>query len=158
MKTNTTLIIILVTFLSLVGCKSTISLDDMQKQKSKAMSELTSAKKEVVELADMKEKYSLDIRKEQINTLEKRQKQLNKDIKSVKSVESTSAQKGANTMVDNLKSENDKLSTKVSNLKSIKQEDWSSAKDSINREFSRLEKHIQELTSNIEALDKMDVE
>ncbi len=122
------------------------------------MSELTSAKKELIELADMKEKYSLDVRKEQVKTLEKRQKQVNKDIKSVKNVESTSAQKGANTMVDNLKSENDKLSKKISNLNSIKQEDWSSAKDSINHEFSRLEKKIQQLTSNVEVLNKMEVE
>ena len=158
MKTNTTLIIILVAFLSLAGCKSVISLDDMQKQKSKATSELSSAKKEILELADMKEKYSLDIRKEQVKALEKRQKQLNKDIKSIKSVESTSAQKGANTMVDNLKSENAKLSAKISSLNSIKQENWSSAKDSINQEFNLLEKHIKELTSNIEELDKMEIE
>ena len=158
MKTNTTLIIILIAFLSIAGCKSTVSLDDMQKQKTKAMNELSSAKKELLELADMKEKYSIDIRKAQVKSLEKRQKQISKDIKSVKNVETTSAQSGAKTMVDDMKIENAKLSKKITNLDSIKQEDWAAAKDSINREFDRLEKHIQEITSNVEALNKMEIE
>src|SRR5690554_1096375 len=110
MKTNTLITILLLTFLTFTGCSSSVTLQDMQKQKSKAISNLEAAKKELLELANMKERYSLDFRKEQIKTFEKRQKQINKDIKSVSNVESSSAQSGANTMIDNLKEENEKLS------------------------------------------------
>lgn len=98
----------------------------------------------------MKERYSLDFRKEQIKTFEKRQKQINKDIKSVSNVESSSAQSGANTMIDNLKEENEKLSESIALLQSIEQEDWTTAKKQIQEEFDRLERHIEQITWNLE--------
>ncbi len=151
-------IVLMLTALALTGCKSNISLEDMQKQESKAMSELNSAKEELVELANMKEQYSIDIREAQVKTLEKRQKQLSKDIKNIKNVETSSAQSSAENMVDNLKNENATIEKKISSLKSIKQEDWTATKDSIQSEIARLHSHITQLTSNVEALNKMEVE
>ena len=150
MKTNTLITIVLLTFLTFTGCSSSVTLQDMQKQKRKAINNLDAAKKKLLELANMKERYSLDFRKEQIKTFEKRQKQINKDIKSVSNVESSSAQSGANTMIDNLKEENEKLSESIALLQSIEQEDWTTAKKQIQEEFDRLERHIEQITWNLE--------
>lgn len=156
MKRNLTLIAIVLAF-AVTGCKSNVTMSDMQKQQEKAAKELTSAKNEMIALTEMKEKYSVDVRNQQVKVLEARQKQLNKDLKSLKGVGTESAQESANTMSKNLKDESSRLDKEISSLKSIQPEDWKSVRDSINAEFNRLEQHIKELTSNVEALNEMEV-
>ena len=156
MKRNFTLIAILLA-LAITGCKSNVTLSDMQKQEAKASKQLTSAREEMVALTEMKEHYSADVRTRQVKELENRQKQLNRDLKSIKGVSTESAQESAKTMSKDLKDENSKLEKKISSLKSIQPEDWKSVRDSINAEFNRLEQHIKELTSNVEALNVMEI-
>ena len=158
MKTNTPLFLILILVLALAGCSSKVSMEDMQKQKNKALNQINAAQIEIAKLADMKEQYSLDVREDQIKTLESRQKQANKDIKSVKHVETPSEQDNADTMVENLNEQNAKIARKISSLKTTKQEDWTTVKDSINQEINRLERYVELLTSNVEALNKLEVE
>lgn len=156
MTRNFTLILILLA-IAITGCKSNVTMADMQKQEAKAAKELTSAKEEMVTLTEMKEKYSVDVRNQQVKVLEKRQKQLNKDLRSIKGVSTESAQESAQSMTKNLKDESSKLDKKISSLKSITPENWKSVRDSINTEFNRLEKHIKDLTSNVEALNEMEI-
>lgn len=156
MTRNFTLIVILLA-IAITGCKSNVTMADMQKQEAKAAKELTSAKEEMVTLTEMKEKYSEDVRAQQVKGLEKRKKQVNKDLKSIKDVSTESAQESAKSMTKNLKEESTKLDKKISSLKSVTPENWKSARDSINVEFNRLEKHIKDLTSNVEALNEMEI-
>jgi len=157
MKTNITIIIIL-TAIAFTGCKSGVSLEDMQKQKSKAMSQLSDAEDELIELANMKEEYSVDARDAQIKVLEKRQKQLKKDIGNIKSVETSSAQNSADNLVSGLQKENDNIAAQISKLENLQQENWKSAKESINQDIASLEQKITEMTTNMEALSKMEME
>lgn len=158
MKTNTPLFLVLILVLAIGGCTSKVSMEDVQKQKSKALNEINAAQKELMKLADMKAQYVIDVREEQIKTLESRQKQANKDIKRVKHVETPSEQDNADTMVENLNEQNAKISRKISSLKTAKPEDWTAVKDSINREINRLQRYVGLITSNVEALNKLEVE
>lgn len=126
----------------------------MQKQESKATEQLKSASKEMIELAKMKEQYSVDSRDMQIKALEKKQKQMKKDIKSLGNVESESAVDATGEISGNLKTKQKEVADKISRLKATKQENWSSLRDSINQQTQLLQSQIDRITANMQSNKK----
>lgn len=133
-----------------VACSPKITYQAMQKQEAKATEQLKSAREEMIELAEMKEKYSVDSRDMQIKALEKEQKQMKKDIKSLGSVQSESAIDASGEISGNLQTKQKGIADKISRLKATNQENWSSLRDSINQQTQRLQSQINRITANME--------
>src|SRR6056297_2316344 len=91
MQTYLSFISLLFSISILTSCSSLVTLEDVQHQEKKARSAVEDAREETVELANVKEQYSLDRVKAQIKELEKEQKAIDKDIKSLKNIETESA-------------------------------------------------------------------
>lgn len=134
----------------MVSCKSTVTAQKVLKQEQEARDELKEAQEEMIELAHMKEKYSVDGVKAEINELKKRQSKIKKDIERLDDITTDSAQDDANSMVKNLKRENTSLQEKISALESQSKENWAEAIQSINQNVEELENEIKRITQNID--------
>ncbi len=134
----------------LAGCSSVTSLEDVRKQEDEARSDLLEAEEELIELAEMKEAYSVDSKETAIEALEGRQKQINSDIKSLKKIESKGLTKTSDSMIKGLKKEDDDIKARIKSLKKLEDENWEAPMDSINDLIDQLEIKINMITSNLE--------
>lgn len=142
--------VVLAMSFSLVSCKSTVTAQKVLKQEQEAQEKLKEAQEEMIELAHMKEKYSVDGVKAEITELKKRQSKIGKDINKLDDITTDSAQDDANSMVKNLKQESAMLGEKISALESQPKENWAEAIEAINQNVADLEKQIKRITQNID--------
>jgi DNA repair exonuclease SbcCD ATPase subunit len=128
--------------LSMVSCKSLVTLEDVNKQEQKARAALENAEEEAVELANVKEQYSGDKVKVEIERLEKEHKTINSDIKKLKGITTESAVGTTAATLKNLENRNEEIEKRINSLKKEQPENWESAKRSI-------QKHIEEAESQV---------
>jgi uncharacterized phage infection (PIP) family protein YhgE len=136
--------------LIVTSCGSGVDIADMQKQEEKAREQLKAAQEEMVELANMKEQYSVDNREAMIKKLEKQQKQIGKDIKSFEKVETSSAQGAASSAAESLEQKNKQIEKEIKDLKNGTKEKWEEARVAINDRVDRLRSEIDKITQGLE--------
>ncbi len=139
--------------LGITSCKSKVEMADVRKQETKAMDELESAREELLKLADMKEQFSVDHRDAQIKALKERQKEIDKDIDRMKSVQTSSAQDDAGNIASSLEKQNKDLSREIKDYEAMTKESWATAKDSINQKIAGLESEVRRITANLRAAE-----
>lgn len=132
------------------SCKSTITAEKVLKQEEKAKEELTDAQEEMIKLAQMKEQYSVDGIRTQVDELKKRQKAIKKDIKKLEDVSTDAAKDGTGGLVKSLEKESADLSKKISELESMPKENWAQAIEAINQNVANLEQQIATITQNLD--------
>ena len=137
------------------SCKSKVSLDSMRKQQTKALTQLEDTREELLKLSTMKEQFSVDYRDARVKALESRQKQVNKDISSLKNIQSTGADEGKKDMLKNLETQNKNIDREISDLKKLKQENWATARDSINQRINELQSIVNTMTGNLSGLEEI---
>lgn len=136
--------------LSLHSCKSTITAQKVIKQEEKAKESLSDAHEELIKLAEMKEQYSVDGVRAQVDELKKRQKAIKKDISKLEDVSTDAAKDGTGGLVKNLEKESAELGKKISNLEAMPKENWAEAIEAINQSVANLEQQIATITQNID--------
>lgn len=128
--------------LSMVSCKSLVTLEDVNKQEQKARAALEAAEEEAVELANVKEQYSGDKVKAEIDRLEKERKTINSDIKKLKGITTESAMGTTAETLKNLENRNEEIEKRINSLKNEQPENWETAK-------RRIQQHIEEAESEV---------
>lgn len=128
--------------LSMVSCKSLVTLEDVNKQEQKARAALEAAEEEAVELANVKEQYSGDKVKAEIDRLEKERKTINSDIKKLKGITTESAMGTTAGTLKNLENRNEEIEKRINSLKNEQPENWETAK-------RRIQQHIEEAESEV---------
>lgn len=149
MKTKS---IITTVFASLVvvSCQSLVTLEDVRKQEKKAIDAVEDARDETVELAEIKEQYSQDRIKADINRLEKEQKNAKKDIKSLKGMSTESAVGATEGTANSLKKRSDEIDKEINALKAEQPEAWGESVIRIEDDIESLKLEIRKITNNIE--------
>lgn len=128
--------------LSMVSCKSLVTLEDVNKQERKARVALETAAEEAVELANVKEQYSEDKVKAEIERLEKEHKTINSDIKKLKGISTESAVGTTAGTLQNLENRNEEIEERIKALKKEQPENWETAK-------RRIQQHIDEAEGEV---------
>lgn len=128
--------------LSMVSCKSLVTLEDVNKQEQKARAALENAAEEAVELANLKEQYSGDKVKAEIERLEKELKTVNSDIKKLKGISTESAVGTTAGTLQNLENRNEEIEERIKALKKEQPENWETAK-------RRIQQHIDEAEGEV---------
>lgn len=136
--------------LGMVSCKSTVSTADMLKQEDKAQEELQDAQVAMIKLAQMKEQYSEDHKKQSIEELKKQQIKNEKDIDHLQDVTNENAQGTANSLISNLKKENKDIAEQIAKLENTQKENWSTSIEAINQRVKELEQEIAKINANID--------
>lgn len=136
--------------LTFVSCKSAVTAQDVMGQEEKAMKSLREAQEEMVELAQMKEQYSVDGVKARIKELEKERSKIDKDIKKLEDVEHSTTAGATEGLVSDLKSKSKGIESKISDLKEQPKENWAKSIETINQEIKSLEQEVQRITANID--------
>lgn len=143
-------IFIIPLFIFSVACSSKVGLEAMKKQEEKAHDELISAQEELIELANMKEQYSVDSRDAKIQALEKRQKQISKDLKNLEDVETESAQDATSNITGSLEKKQAEIDEQIKALEGMTKENWEEAREAINKKIKSLQDEINTITANLD--------
>ncbi len=141
-----TLICGIATFAS---CKSMVTASDVIKQKNKSQKAVAKAQQELVELAQMKEKYSEDAAKAEIKSLKSQQKTIKKDIKKLGGLKGSTTVEATSGVLSQLKDKNEKISTQIDELENQPKENWQSSIEAIKRDSQVLQSQIDAITKNV---------
>lgn len=133
--------------LSMVSCKSLVTLEDVNKQEQKARAALENAAEEAVELANLKEQYSGDKVKAEIDRLEKEHKTINSDIKKLKGISTESAVGTTAGTLQNLENRNEEIEERIKALKKEQPENWENAKRSIQQHINEAESEVNKIVN-----------
>ena len=134
--------------LAFTSCKSAVTAQDVLRQESKANEATVEAQQELIELAQMKEQYSVDGVKAEIKILKKEKSKIDKDIKSLEQVSESTAE-ATKGLLGDLKSKSASISKKIETLEAQPKENWSESIESINQSIQELQKEVNVITSNI---------
>ncbi len=159
MKMNSLSRLMTIAFLALFGlsaCKSTVTMEAVKKQQADVLTQLEDTRKELLKLSTMKEDFTVDHRDARVKVLEKRRKQVNKDIANIKGVQSTGTESGKKEMISGLEKQLKEIDKEISDLKKLKKEDWASARDSINTNINQLQRVVTEVTNNLNEFTPVD--
>lgn len=135
------------------SCGSLVTLQDIQKQEERARDAVSEARAETIELAQMKEEYSVDKAKAKIDELEKEKKTIEKDINSLKNVSTETAATATAGTLQNLENQRDQIDDQISNLKGVKAENWDEAIERVEKDIQSLRGEIAQITANIRSAD-----
>ncbi|WP_417610785.1 hypothetical protein [Owenweeksia hongkongensis] len=130
------------------SCKSAVTAQDVLKQESKANEATVEAQQELIELAQMKEQYSVDGVKAEIKILKKEKSKIDKDIKSLEQVSESTAE-ATKGLLGDLKSKSASISKKIETLEAQPKENWSESIESINQSIQELQQEVNVITANI---------
>lgn len=133
----------------LSSCKSLVTLDDVKKQENRALNALEDAREESLKLANLKEQYSKDRIKAQIDELEKEQKDAKKDIKKLKGIATESAVGTTAGTLKTLENRSDKIDAEIKKLKSQQPENREESRREIQQDIDSLKREIQNITRNL---------
>jgi len=133
------------------SCKSLVTAQDVSKQKSKSLKAVAKAEKELVDLANLKEKYSEETVKAQIAALKKQRKTIDKDIKRLQGVEANTTVQATKGVVSNLKTRSKRMDAKILKLESVPKENWQATVEKIKSEMQQLRGQVNEMTKNVES-------
>ncbi len=151
MKKYFILTIGLITALAFTSCKSAVTAQDVLKQESKANEATQTAQEELIELAQMKEQYSIDGVKAEIKRLEKEKSKIDKDIKSLEKVSHSSTAEATQGLVGDLKAKSASISKKIETLEAQPKENWAKSIETINQSIAKLQQEVKAITANISA-------
>ncbi len=149
MKTQS-IFLIMFASLTFVSCQSLVTLEDVRKQERKAISAVDDAREETVALAEIKEQYSLDRIKADIDRLEKEQKAAKKDIKSLRGMSTESAVGATEGTVKSLEKRSKAIDNEISALKSEQPETWGESVLRIEQDIESLKLEIRKITNNLQ--------
>lgn len=141
--------LILTTAVLLNSCKSLVTLEDVTKQESSARKAVEKAQEETVELAKVKEQYTIDRVKAKIKELEKEQKAVDKDIKSLKGIQTESAVGATEGTLNSLEKQSKSIDSKIKGLKQEQPENWDETIQQIRRDFESIYSKISQVTANL---------
>src|SRR5690606_15547898 len=130
--------------------QSLVTLEDVRKQERKAISAVDDAREETVALAEIKEQYSLDRIKADIDRLEKEQKAAKKDIKSLRGMSTESAVGATEGTVKSLEKRSKAIDNEISALKSEQPETWGESVLRIEQDIESLKLEIRKITNNLQ--------
>lgn len=149
MKIHTLFTLLLISAVSLNSCKSLVTLEDVTKQESTARKAVEKAQEETVELAKVKEQYTIDRVKAKIKELEKEQKAVDKDIKSLRGIQTESAMGATEGTLSNLEKQSKSIDKKIKDLKQERPENWDETIQQIRRDFESIYSKIAQVTANL---------
>lgn len=149
MKTQS-IFLIMFASLTFVSCQSLVTLEDVRKQERKAISAVDDAREETVALAEIKEQYSQDRIKADIDRLEKEQKAAKKDIKSLRGMSTESAVGATEGTVKSLEKRSKAIDNEISALKSEQPETWGESVLRIEQDIESLKLEIRKITNNLQ--------
>ncbi len=149
MRTTNILFLILSCGLLLYSCKSGVTLKEVTKQEEQARENLQDAHAAMIELAELKQRYSVDDRDREIDRLQKQQEEIEDDIDKLEGVSSSGAEGGAQALAQDLERQNNEIANQIAGLKNRDQENWAAAIDSINTNVMQLEKTLDQITRNL---------
>ena len=149
MKRHFTFFIALICAAAFVSCKSTVTAQDVLKQESKANEATKTAQEELLELAQLKEQYSVDGVKAEIKRLEKEKSKIDKDIKSLEKVSHSSTAEATEGLVGDLKAKSAGIAQKIETLEAQPKENWAESIESINQSIQKLQQEVNVITANI---------
>lgn len=130
------------------SCKSAVTAQDVLKQEAKANEATVEAQEELIELAQLKEQYSVDGVKAEIKTLEKEKAKIDKDIKNLEKVSESTAE-ATKGLLGDLKSKSAGISKKIETLEAQPKENWADSIESINQSIKKLQQEVNVITANI---------
>ena len=133
----------------LSSCKSKVTLESVRKQQSDVLVQLEDTREELLKLSTMKEQFSVDHRDARVKVLEKRRKQVNKDIANIKGVQSTGTESGKKEMIDGLEKQLKDIDREISDLKKLNKEDWAMERDTVITKINDLQMVVSRLTENL---------
>ena len=149
MKKTLNLFAVAFILISMISCKSLVTIEDVRKQEEKAMSAVEDAREASVALAELKTQYSEDRVTAEVEKLEDEQKMLKKDLKKLKGISTESAVGTTEGTVNNLEKRNKEIEKEMKVLKSQKTENWEESIEHI-RELTRsLQTEISNITANL---------
>lgn len=149
MKSTKSFLSILASIILLTSCSSLVTLEDVRSQEKKARSAVEDAREETVELANIKEQYSEDRVKAKIKELEKEQKAVDKDIKSLKDITTESAVGSTEGTLKNLENQSKSIDKDIKKLKQEEAENWDEAIQRIEQDIESLNLEIGKITANL---------
>jgi len=132
-----------------VSCKSAVTAQDVLNQKSKALEASQTAQEELLELAQMKEQYSVDGVKAQIKQLKKEKSKIDKDINSLEKVSHSTTAEATEGLVGDLKAKSAGIAKKIETLEAQPKENWAKSIENINQSIAKLQQEVDVITSNI---------
>ena len=153
MKMNSLTRLMTFAFLALFGlsaCKSTVTMEAVKKQQADVLTQLEDTRKELLKLSTMKEDFTVDHRDARVKVLEKRRKQVNKDITNIKGVQSTGTESGKKEMISGLEKQLKEIDKEISDLKKLKKEDWASERDTVITKINDLQMAVSRMTENLD--------
>lgn len=149
MKLYISFALFLLTAMSLSSCKSLVTFEDVSKQENTARKAVEKAQEETVDLARMKEQYTIDRAKAEIKALEKEQKAADKDIKSLKGIQTESAVGTTEGTLNNLEKQSKAIDKKIKDLKQESPENWDETIQQIRQDFESIYSKISQITANL---------
>ena len=137
------------TAITFTSCKSAVTAEDVMGQQRKAMAAIEHAQEELVELAELKEKYSVDGIRAEIKKLKVEKSKVDKDIKKLSDVSHNATETATAAVLADLKSKSEQIQAEISELESKPKEDWSGSIESINSDIKDLEQEVAYITENL---------
>lgn len=149
MKAPIQIILIIFSVLFIEGCKSTTDLGDVRDQERRAIESLDETKSEMLRLAEVKEQYIKDRKRERIEELEEKQEGLMEDIGQLAKVSSEEAKEASGELVDDLQARKKEIDRQLREAKKMPTEDWTESIDRINQRITQLQEEIALITENL---------
>ena len=149
MKNNPILFIALTCLSVLASCKSVVTAQDVLKQEAEALKATQEAQEELIELAQMKEQYSVDGVKAEIKLLEKEKSKIDKDIESLESVAHSTTADATEGLVGDLKAKSAGIAKKIETLEAQPKENWAESIETINQSIAKLQQEVNIITATL---------
>lgn len=149
---KSTLIAIICAF-TLWSCSKPVTKSDVQDQVEDAQEATQEAQKETQAALEAREQYSKDDRQARVQELEGRSSDIDNSIKELKKSAKKSSNQAATanieSAIEELQDEKSGLNTKISDVKSIEDEDWSASYEELNQAIGRIEGEINKLSKSL---------
>lgn len=149
---KSTLIAIICAF-TLWSCSKPVTKSDVQDRVEDAQEATQEAQKETQAALEAREQYSKDDRQARIQELEGRSSDIDNRIKELKKSAKKSSNQAATanieSAIEELQDEKSGLNKKISDVKSIEDEDWSASYEELNQAIGRIEGEISKLSKSL---------
>lgn len=138
-----------------IGCSAnkTVTRDDVDKNIEEAKEATQEAKEETQQAIETRKELTADSKETKVAALEKRTQEIDKRIDELKKIAkdspNQSAAENVNKAVNDLQTEKSEMNSKLEQVKSMEEKDWSTAYTELDEAVKKIEDTLTNLTQSL---------